>query len=59
VLALSLPGCMTMDGPCQLERDAGAERARLTVQCEAGGVVTIMAPGRLLEAAGRAASAAQ
>jgi hypothetical protein len=53
-----LAGCMTMDGPCQLEREADADRARFSMQCESGGVITIVAPGRVLEAAGQAASAA-
>ncbi len=54
--AAALAGCMVLEGPCQLERQAEANSARLTVQCEAGGTASILAPGSVLEAAGRAAA---
>jgi hypothetical protein len=58
VLALGLAGCMSMDGPCQVDVAREAGDARAAVQCEAGGELTIVAPGAVLEAAGRAAAEA-
>jgi hypothetical protein len=55
-LALPLAGCMTMDGPCQIDlqvSDGGSPRP--LVQCEAGGAITIVAPANSIEAAGQAA----
>jgi len=47
---------MTMDGPCQLDVERDADAGRVEVHCEAGGTVSILAPGGLLERAGRAIS---
>lgn len=54
--ALVLTGCMTMDGPCQLDVERDVDAGRVEVHCETGGAVTIVAPGGLLERAGRAIS---
>jgi hypothetical protein len=54
-LALAAPaGCVTMQGPCRIEGDAGAR----TLACEQGGFMAILAPSRVIEAIGAAASAA-
>ena len=45
-----------MDGPCQLDVERDANAGRVEVQCEAGGTVSILAPGGMLERAGRAIS---
>jgi hypothetical protein len=47
---------MTMNGPCQLDVEREADAGRVEVHCEADGTVSILAPGGLLERAGRAIS---
>ena len=48
---LSLSGCVTLTGPCRLELK---DEAR-SLECEANGSATILAPARLIEAAASAA----
>jgi hypothetical protein len=45
---------MTMSGPCELDVEREVDAGRVQVHCEAGGAVSILAPGGLLERAGQA-----
>ena len=51
-LALALAGCVSMTGPCRIERDPDT---RALVECEQGGSAAILAPARMIEAAASAA----
>jgi hypothetical protein len=56
-IALAAPaGCVTMQGPCRIEGHADSSR---TLACEQGGSMAILAPSRVIEAIGAAASAAR
>lgn len=47
---LALPGCITMDGPCQLRIERSASSASSSLQCEAGGSASLLAPAHTIEA---------
>jgi hypothetical protein len=48
LLASTLVGCVSMQGPCSLETDAAGGMTSL--QCDASGSATILAPSRAIEA---------
>ena len=50
LLALLLAGCMSMDGPCQVEVTAtGGHRTHKQLQCEAGGSMVIVEPSQTIQ----------
>src|SRR4029450_10228950 len=48
-LILALPGCVVVDGPCQLRVERSASSASSSVQCEAGGSATLLVPAHTVE----------
>jgi len=54
IVAALLAGCMSMDGPCQIDLQVNDDGiAHRLVQCEAGGSITLLAPKDSIEAAGK------
>jgi hypothetical protein len=54
IAAALLAGCVSMDGPCQIDLRVDENgQAHRGVQCEAGGSIWMLAPKDSIEAAGK------